>query len=147
MAEAASARLHPRAYASVVVGERFELLCDPVTTRQLVMYAGASGDFNRIHYDQAFAVEAGLGGVIAHGMLTMALAGRCVTAWGGPGAVVREISGRFLSPVRPGDAVSMVAEVTGKAERDGAACCDLVLAGTVGERSVFQGAATMVLKS
>ncbi len=135
----------PRAFDEVRVGELFELLCAPVTTRQLVMYAGASGDFNRIHYDQDFAREAGLGGVIAHGMLTMGLAGRCVAAWGGPGAVVRDISGRFLTPVRPGDAVRMGAEVTAKAVRDGAPCCDLALTGRVGETRVFQGAATVVL--
>ena len=44
-----------------------------VTTMQLVQYAGASGDFNRIHYDQAFALDKGLPGVIAHGNLTLAL--------------------------------------------------------------------------
>ena len=131
----------PRAFDGVRVGEQFELLSASVTTRQLVMYAGASGDFNRIHYDQDFAREAGLGGVIAHGMLTMGLA-----AWGGPGAVVRDISGRFLSPVRPGDAVRMGAEVTAKAVRDGAPCCDLALTGMVGETRVFQGAATVALK-
>ena len=58
-------------------GETFSIRRGPITTTQLVMYAGASGDFNRIHYDHPFAVQKGLGGVIAHGMLTMAFAASC----------------------------------------------------------------------
>ena len=55
----------------------------------LVRYAGASGDFNPIHWNERFAVEVGLPDVIAHGMLTMATAARLVTDWcGDPGAVV-----------------------------------------------------------
>ena len=55
--------------AAPQVGDRSSYTTEPVTTRQIVMYAGASGDFNPIHYDQSFAESAGLGGVIAHGML------------------------------------------------------------------------------
>jgi acyl dehydratase len=58
-----------------------------------------------------FAQEAGLGGVIAHGMLTMGFAGQLVTDWAGPGGMVREISARFLHPVRPGDAVVLTGTV------------------------------------
>jgi len=70
-----------------------------VTRADLVRYAGASLDFNPIHWSDRRAAEVGLPGVIAHGMLTMALAGRAVTAWtGDPGAVV-EYSVRFTRPV------------------------------------------------
>jgi len=70
-----------------------------VTRADLVRYAGASLDFNPIHWSDRRAAEVGLPGVIAHGMFTMALAGRAVTAWvGDPGAVV-EYSVRFARPV------------------------------------------------
>ena len=65
----------------------------------LVRYAGASGDFNPIHWNQRFATSVGLPDVIAHGMLTMATAGRVVTDWvGDPGAVL-EYGVRFSRPV------------------------------------------------
>jgi acyl dehydratase len=70
-----------------------------ITRADLVRYAGASGDFNPIHWSDRVAVGAGLPGVIAHGMLTMALAGRAVTDWtGDPGALV-EYQVRFGRPV------------------------------------------------
>src|SRR4051812_42702501 len=70
-----------------------------VTRADLVRYAGASGDFNPIHWNERVATDVGLPGVIAHGMFTMALAGRAVTAWtGDPGAIV-EYHVRFGRPV------------------------------------------------
>ncbi|MFY9292018.1 MAG: MaoC/PaaZ C-terminal domain-containing protein, partial [Methylorubrum rhodinum] len=60
-----------------------------VTRADLVRYAGASGDFNPIHWNERIATTVGLPGVIAHGMFTMALAGRAVTDWtGDPGALL-----------------------------------------------------------
>lgn len=71
----------------------------PVTRADLVRYAGASGDFNPIHWNREFAENVGLPGVIAHGMFTMALGGRLVADWAGdPGRVV-EYSTRFTRPV------------------------------------------------
>jgi acyl dehydratase len=75
------------------------------------MYAGASGDFNRIHYDHPFAVQAGLGGVIAHGMLTMAFAASCAVEAFGPASRISNIEARFTSPVRVGDVVEVTATV------------------------------------
>jgi acyl dehydratase len=70
-----------------------------VTRADLVRYAGASGDFNPIHWNERVATSVGLPGVIAHGMFTMALAGRAVTDWtGDPGALV-EYQVRFGRPV------------------------------------------------
>jgi acyl dehydratase len=70
-----------------------------VTRADLVRYAGASGDFNPIHWNERVATQVGLPGVIAHGMLTMGLAARAVTAWAGdPGALV-EYTVRFGRPV------------------------------------------------
>ena len=70
-----------------------------VTRADLVRYAGASGDFNPIHWSDRVATAVALPGVIAHGMLTMGLAARAVTAWAGdPGALV-EYTVRFGRPV------------------------------------------------
>jgi acyl dehydratase len=70
-----------------------------VTRADLVRYAGASGDFNPIHWNERVATSVGLPNVIAHGMFTMALAARAVTGWtGDPGALV-EYQVRFGRPV------------------------------------------------
>jgi acyl dehydratase len=84
----------------------------------LVRYAGASGDFNVIHWNERVATAVGLPNVIAHGMLTMALAGRVVTDWvGDPGAVV-EYGVRFTRPVVvPDDDAGATIEVTGRVSR------------------------------
>ena len=81
----------------------------------LVQYAGASGDFNPIHWNEKFAREVGLPDVIAHGMFTMAEAIRVVTDWtGDPGAVV-EYGVRFTKPVVvPNDDTGALIEVSGK---------------------------------
>jgi acyl dehydratase len=84
----------------------------------LVRYAGASGDFNVIHWNERVATGVGLPNVIAHGMLTMALGGRVVTDWvGDPGAVV-DYGVRFTRPVVvPDDDAGATVEVTGKVSR------------------------------
>jgi len=87
------------AWADVEVGTELPALTVRLQRVNLVMYAGASGDFNPIHWNQRFAQAVGLPDVIAHGMLTMASAGRVVTDWvGDPGAVV-EYGVRFTRPV------------------------------------------------
>ncbi len=86
-------------FADVEVGTELPEQVSPVTRADLVRYAGASGDFNVIHWNERVATEVGLPGVIAHGMLTAGLAARAVTAWAGdPGALV-EYSVRFSRPV------------------------------------------------
>ena len=80
-------------------GTKFPSQTFRVTRADLVRYAGASGDFNPIHWSERFAVSVGLPGVIAHGMFTMALVGRAVTAWAGAADAVVEFSVRFSRPV------------------------------------------------
>jgi acyl dehydratase len=70
-----------------------------VTRLDLVRYAGASGDFNPIHWNERIAKSVGLPDVIAHGMLTMALAGRFLTEWAGDPGAVAEYGVRFSAPV------------------------------------------------
>jgi acyl dehydratase len=70
-----------------------------VTRADLIRYCGASGDFNVIHWSERLATKVGLPGVIAHGMYTMALAGRAVTTWAGAPDAVVDFSVRFSRPV------------------------------------------------
>ncbi|MCS7003587.1 MAG: MaoC/PaaZ C-terminal domain-containing protein, partial [Dehalococcoidia bacterium] len=63
------------------------LVKPPITTRQLVMYAGASGDFYEVHYDKDFAKASGLDNVIVHGLLKTAFLGQLVTSWAGAGEI------------------------------------------------------------
>ncbi|ROR43851.1 MaoC dehydratase-like protein [Kitasatospora cineracea] len=102
-------------FDEVQVGTELPAQSFPVTRATLVQYAGASGDFNPIHWNEKFALEVGLPDVIAHGMFTMAEAARVVTDWvGDPGAVV-EYGVRFTKPVVvPNDGVGATVEVTGK---------------------------------
>ncbi len=81
------------------IGERLPARTFRVTRADLVRYAGASGDFNPIHWSDRFATKVGLPGVIAHGMYTMALAGQAVLGWAGDPAAVVEYSVRFTKPV------------------------------------------------
>ena len=102
-------------YDDVEVGTELPAQSFPVTRATLVRYAGASGDFNPIHWNEKFAKEVGLPDVIAHGMFTMAEAIRVVTDWlGDPGAVV-EYGVRFTKPVVvPNDDQGALIEVSGK---------------------------------
>ncbi|MFE7167218.1 MaoC family dehydratase [Streptomyces sp. NPDC057616] len=103
------------AYDGVEVGTELPAQTFTVTRATLVRYAGASGDFNPIHWNEKFAKEVGLPDVIAHGMFTMAEAVRVVTDWAGdPGAVV-EYGVRFTRPVVvPNDDQGATIEVGGK---------------------------------
>ncbi|CAB4871983.1 MAG: dehydratase [Actinobacteria bacterium] len=86
-------------FADVAVGTELPPASFPLARVDLVRYAGASGDFNVIHWNERVATSVGLPNVIAHGMLTMAEAIRVVTDWvGDPGAVV-EYAVRFTRPV------------------------------------------------
>jgi acyl dehydratase len=101
-------------FDSLSVGDRIPDASYPLTRERLVRYAGASGDFNPIHWNQRVAQEVGLPDVIAHGMLTMATAARSVTDWVGDPAAVVEYSTRFTRTVAvPDDGVGATVEVTG----------------------------------
>jgi acyl dehydratase len=82
-----------------VVGTELPEQVFRITRADLVRYAGASGDFNPIHWSDRVATGVGLPGVIAHGMFTMALAGRAVTGWTGDPAALVEYHVRFGRPV------------------------------------------------
>ena len=102
-------------FADVAVGTELPSASYPIDRLTLVKYAGASGDFNTIHWNERIATEVGLPNVIAHGMLTMATAVRVVTDWvGDPGAVI-EYGVRFTRPVVvPNDDAGVILEVSAK---------------------------------
>src|SRR5580692_2204845 len=101
-------------YDDVEVGTRLPAQTFNVQRANLVMYAGASGDFNVIHWNERVATSVGLPNVIAHGMLTMALAGRFLTEWAGDPGAVTEYGVRFSAPVVvPDDDKGATVEVTG----------------------------------
>jgi len=135
-------------FDDVAVGDELPPLSVTVTRADLVRYAGASGDLNPIHWSERFAREVGLPDVIAHGMLTMALAGRLVTGWAGdPGAVV-EYGVRFTHPVvvPDGDTGALV-EVTGKIKDklDGNAVLVAITASCDGHNVLGRATATVRL--
>ncbi|MGH3547367.1 MAG: MaoC/PaaZ C-terminal domain-containing protein [Pseudonocardiaceae bacterium] len=107
-----------RRRGEVAEGDELPSLHVRVTRADLVRYAGASGDFNPIHWNERAARAVGLPGVIGHGMLTMALGSRLVTTWvGDPGALV-DYSVRFTRPVVvPDDAEGALVEFSGKVRR------------------------------
>ncbi len=101
-------------FESVSVGDALPALTVHLDRAQLVRYAGASGDFNPIHWNERVARSVGLPDVIAHGMLTMALAGRIVTDWvGDPGALL-EYGVRFTRPVVVADPGGADLQITAK---------------------------------
>jgi acyl dehydratase len=103
-----------RRAAEVAVGDQLPPLRVPLRRADLVRYAGASGDFNPIHWNERFAREVGLPDVIAHGMLTMALGGRLLTQWAGDPAAVIDYGVRFTRPVVvPDDDTGAIVELSG----------------------------------
>lgn len=104
-------------YDEVETGAELAPASYPVTRLSLVKYCGASGDFNVIHWNERIAKSVGLPDVIAHGMFTMAEAGRYVTDWAGPRATIVEFGVRFSAPVVvPDDDIGASISVTGTVE-------------------------------
>jgi acyl dehydratase len=111
--------------------ELASLTKEPVTRLQLVMYAGASGDFNPIHWDPDRGREMGLDGVIAHGMLSMGFLGQYVAGVSGP-ENVRRLQVRFAAMVRPGD--ELTCRGTVRSVEDGRALLDVWAENQDGEK-------------
>jgi acyl dehydratase len=95
-----------------------EIVKAPVTKVQLVMYAGASGDFNPIHTDDEAARERGLSGVIAHGMLSMAFLGQLAESAFEAGSV-RKLEVNFRGMISPGDVITLRGHVAEILDVDG----------------------------
>ncbi|MGO9451034.1 MAG: MaoC/PaaZ C-terminal domain-containing protein [Candidatus Binataceae bacterium] len=133
-------------FDSVKVGDEIpKFVVEGVTRPDFVRYAGASGDFVPLHYDQTFVEAAGIPTVFAQGMLTAGLLSKALTDWAGIGNV-RQFKVRFATRVWPGDTVTCTGKVTNKLEKDGEKLVegDLVVVNQKGEpaiRGSFRAAA------
>ena len=117
----------------------------PVQQIQLTRYAGASGDFNPIHQDDEFAKAAGMGGVFAHGMLSMGFVAQALTDWAGAGRV-RKLGVRFAALVRLKDVVTCHGRVVSKSSKDDAHLVELeIWAENQRGEKVVTGRATVAL--
>ncbi len=102
-----------------------EVVADNLSRTQIVMYAGASGDYNPVHSDEVFATKvAGYPTVFAHGMLTMGLTGRMLTNYVGDGRLTK-FGVRFSSQVWPGDTLTARAKVQAIRPEAGGTVVDL----------------------
>jgi acyl dehydratase len=126
------------------VGDQHEeVVIHNLSRTQLVMYAGASGDYNPVHTDEVFATKvAGYPTVFAHGMLTMGLTGKMLTNWVGDGRLTK-FGVRFSSQVWPGDTLTARATVEAIRREGGEHLVDLAVS-TVNQdgREVATGHAT-----
>lgn len=122
---------HAPDLTSVSVGDVVAEATFPLTRDSLVRYAGASADFNPIHYRDDVAASVGLPGVLAHGMLTMGLAVQPVVAWAGDPARIVDYQVRFTRPVvvdpETGALVTVVATVAQLDADAGTARIDLTV--------------------
>jgi acyl dehydratase len=110
-------------FDDIQAGEAFApLVKDPVTLVQLVRYAGASGDFNPLHFDPAVGQRAGFGGVIAQGMLIMGFVGQAVSRWI-PNRCLRRLRVRFMGVTRLGEVITVTGRVKEKRDFDRTIVC------------------------
>ncbi|MFD2417198.1 MaoC/PaaZ C-terminal domain-containing protein [Amycolatopsis pigmentata] len=135
--------------ASVTAGEeRSQVVVSDLKRTQIVMYAGASGDFNPLHTDEPFSTQvAGNPTVMSHGMLVMGLASQVLTEWFGlPN--VRRYRARFQSPTWPGDTISVTAKVESVEEVEGERRAEVALRATTrdGAVAVLSGSATVLVR-
>jgi acyl dehydratase len=101
-------------FEDITVGQELPVLTKNPTSRQLVKWAGASGDYYEIHYDQAFALNNGLQGIIVHGRLKAAFLTQLVTDWMGSVGVVKKMSVRYRAIDFPGEPLTCRGRVSDK---------------------------------
>lgn len=105
-------------YNDVNVGDEVTPLVKEPTKKQLVVWAGAVGDYTPIHYDKDFALERGLSGVIVHGQLSGAFLGQMLTDWIGEKGELRKLSCSYKGMSYPGEKLTCKGEVTRKYEQN-----------------------------
>jgi acyl dehydratase len=111
-------------FEDVNEGDEAPAVIHELTRTDLVMYAGASGDFNPMHHDEVKAKEAGLPSVFGHGMFSMGLLGRAITDWVGV-ANLRNFKVRFTKQTWPGEKLTSKIAVIGKRKDNGDNLVDL----------------------
>ncbi len=135
-------------WEDVSEGSEIPALVKNPTTRQLVQYAGASGDFYEIHYDKDFAESTGLPGVIIHGALKNAFLGQLVTDWAGPSGVVKRLTCQYRGMDVPGEPITARGTVSRVYQENGENLveCQIWLENPRGENTT-PGSATVALPS
>ena len=135
-------------WQDVEEGMEIPTLVKNPTTRQLVRYAGASGDFYEIHYDKDFAIGNDLPGPILHGALKNAFLGQLVTDWIGEGGTLRRLTCQYRGMDEPGKPLYCKGKVTRKYLDDGRYLvdCDIWLENSEGQTTT-PGSATVELPS
>ncbi len=137
-----------RYYEDIEVGEEITPLVKQPTTRQLVMWAGASGDYNPIHYDKDYARSRGLDGVIVHGQLVYCFLGQLMTDWAGEGGSLLKLTCSYRGMNFPGEAITCRGKVARKYVENGQKHveCNVWVENTRGEKTV-SGRAVVVMPS
>jgi len=135
-------------YEDVAIGNQISLLTKQPTTRQLVMWAGVSGDYNPIHYDKDFAQDRGLPGVVVQGQLLGCFMGQLMTDWIGEQGILRKLSCRYKGMNFPSEALICRGKVNKKYVKDSQHYveCSLWVENPKGEKTV-SGKAIVVLPS
>lgn len=130
--------------STLKVGDsRSDVVLDNISRTQIVMYAGASGDYNPLHSDEVYVTQvAGYPTVFAHGMLSMGATGKVLTDWVGNGRLTK-YGVRFVNQVWPGDTLTATATVDAVREEDGEHFADFTVT-TVNQdgKPVVTGSAT-----
>lgn len=112
-------------YEDVEVAMEIPTLTKHPTTRQLVKWAGASGDFYEVHYDKDFAKSQGLDSVILHGRLKAAFLGEMITDWIGPEGILEKLTCQYRGMDIPDEDIVCRGKVEKKYIKDGKHCVEL----------------------
>lgn len=131
------------AIASVALGDRLTALSRTVSQEQINRYAEASGDFNPIHVDPAFAVSVGLPGSIAHGLLEMGILAEAITRWAGGSAALKSLQCRFSKPLLAGDTITFTGTVVDVDDEQGLATLEVQALSSRGDRVLTNARATV----
>ena len=133
-------------YEDIMVGSEITPLVKQPTTRQLVRWAGASGDYYEIHYDKDFAQSKGLPGIIVHGQLAYSFLGQLMTDWIGEQGILRKLTCNYRGMNFPGEPLVCKGKVIKKYVEDGEYCVECnIWAENVKEEKTITGMAIVIM--
>ena len=135
-------------FEDIKIGNEIQTLAKFPTTRQLVMWAGASNDYTPIHYDKDYARSRGLANVVVHGHLTFSFLGQLVTDWIGAEGKLTKLTCRYKGMNFPGDSLICKGKVVNKLIDEGKNCveCSIWVENGKGEVTA-SGTAIVILPS
>ena len=139
---------HQLYYEDIVVGSEITPLVKHPTKRQLVMWAGVSGDYYEIHYDKDFAQSKGLPGVIVQGQLACSFLGQLMTDWIGEQGSLRKLTCSYKGMNFPGEPLVCKGKVSRKYVEDGEhyVACNIWAENVRGEKTI-SGMAIVIMPS